>query len=83
MACSSEGRNGKRRTEQLETVNVTTPGKDITAEDAPAHIFGYTILNDVSARDAQMVEMAGQLGPAKGKDFDTGKMRNRAEALRN
>jgi 2-keto-4-pentenoate hydratase/2-oxohepta-3-ene-1,7-dioic acid hydratase in catechol pathway len=47
-------------------------GKDISPEDAPAHIFGYTILNDVSARDAQMAEMAGQLGPAKGKDFDTG-----------
>jgi len=47
-------------------------GKDIKAADAPGHIFGYTILNDVSARDAQMIEMAGQLGPAKGKDFDTG-----------
>ncbi len=47
-------------------------GTDISQEDAPAHIWGYTILNDVSARDAQMVEMAGQLGPAKGKDFDTG-----------
>lgn len=47
-------------------------GKDIKAEDAEAHIFGYTILNDISARDAQMVEMPGQLGPAKGKDFDTG-----------
>jgi len=47
-------------------------GKDIPAADAPAHIWGYTILNDVSARDAQMREMAGQLGPAKGKDFDTG-----------
>ena len=47
-------------------------GKDIAAEDAADYIFGYTILNDVSARDAQMVEMPGQLGPAKGKDFDTG-----------
>jgi len=47
-------------------------GKDIRPEDAEDHIFGYTILNDVSARDAQMVEMPGQLGPAKGKDFDTG-----------
>lgn len=47
-------------------------GVDITQEAAPDHIFGYTILNDVSARDAQMREMAGQLGPAKGKDFDTG-----------
>ncbi len=47
-------------------------GKDITPDAAPDHIFGYTILNDISARDAQMAEMAGQLGPAKGKDFDTG-----------
>ena len=47
-------------------------GKDITPEEAPNHIFGYTILNDVSARDAQMREMPGQLGPCKGKDFDTG-----------
>ena len=47
-------------------------GKDISATDAPGHIFGYSVLNDVSARDAQMVEMPGQLGPAKGKDFDTG-----------
>ena len=47
-------------------------GKDISAADGPAYIFGYSILNDVSARDAQMVEMPGQLGPAKGKDFDTG-----------
>lgn len=47
-------------------------GKDIAAQEASQYIFGYTILNDVSARDAQMIEMPGQLGPAKGKDFDTG-----------
>jgi len=47
-------------------------GKNIAPEDAHKHIFGYTILNDISARDAQMAEMPGQLGPAKGKDFDTG-----------
>lgn len=47
-------------------------GKNITKEDGINHIFGYTILNDVSARDAQMAEMPGQLGPCKGKDFDTG-----------
>lgn len=47
-------------------------GKDISKADAPGHIFGYTILNDMSARDAQMKETAGGLGPAKGKDFDTG-----------
>jgi hypothetical protein len=32
-------------------------------------VIGYTIFNDCSARDAQMKEMVGQLGPAKGKDF--------------
>ncbi|TMV05695.1 fumarylacetoacetate hydrolase family protein [Ruegeria sediminis] len=47
-------------------------GKDIPASDAAGYFFGYSILNDVSARDAQMIEMPGQLGPAKGKDFDTG-----------
>jgi 2-keto-4-pentenoate hydratase/2-oxohepta-3-ene-1,7-dioic acid hydratase in catechol pathway len=47
-------------------------GKDIKRDDARAHIFGYTIFNDFSARDAQIREMQGQLGPAKGKDFDTG-----------
>jgi 2-keto-4-pentenoate hydratase/2-oxohepta-3-ene-1,7-dioic acid hydratase in catechol pathway len=47
-------------------------GKDITPDRAMEHIFGFTIFNDFSARDAQYVEMAGQLGPAKGKDFDTG-----------
>ena len=47
-------------------------GKDIQPERAMEHIFGFTIFNDFSARDAQYVEMAGQLGPAKGKDFDTG-----------
>ena len=51
---------------------VVRKGKDIQAEEVEDYIFGYTILNDVSARDAQMVEMPGQLGPAKGKDFDTG-----------
>jgi 2-keto-4-pentenoate hydratase/2-oxohepta-3-ene-1,7-dioic acid hydratase in catechol pathway len=47
-------------------------GRDIPAADAGAHIFGYTIFNDFSARDAQMLEMPGRLGPAKGKSFDGG-----------
>jgi len=51
---------------------IGTTGRDIPADRALDHVFGYTIFNDVSARDAQMKEMAGQLGPAKGKDFDTG-----------
>ena len=46
------------------------PGKDIPKERAREHIFGYTIFNDFSARDEQTLEMAGQLGPGKGKDFD-------------
>ena len=45
-------------------------GKDIAATAAPAHIFGFTIFDDFSARDAQGLEMEGRLGPAKGKDFD-------------
>ncbi|MGI9354451.1 MAG: fumarylacetoacetate hydrolase family protein [Rhizobiaceae bacterium] len=48
------------------------PAKNVPAVHAADHIFGYTIFNDMTARDAQMREMAGQLGPAKGKDFDTG-----------
>lgn len=47
-------------------------GKDIAREKAAGHIFGYTIFNDFSARDTQLVEMQGMLGPAKGKSFDTG-----------
>lgn len=52
-------------------VYIGKPAKDVKKEDARAHIFGYTIFNDVTARDAQTAEMGGSLGPAKGKDFDT------------
>lgn len=47
-------------------------GRNIREGDARDHIAGYTIFNDFSARDIQFQEMAGRLGPAKGKDFDTG-----------
>lgn len=47
-------------------------GRNITKPTARGHIFGYCIFNDVSARDQQRREMAGTLGPTKGKDFDTG-----------
>jgi 2-keto-4-pentenoate hydratase/2-oxohepta-3-ene-1,7-dioic acid hydratase in catechol pathway len=47
-------------------------GKDIQPAKAMEHVFGFTIFNDFSARDAQQAEMAAMLGPAKGKDFDTG-----------
>ena len=44
-------------------------GKKIKAENAMEHIFGYTIFNDISARDIQKKEMSIRLGPAKAKDF--------------
>ena len=47
-------------------------GANISAARAGDHIFGYTIFNDFSARDAQRIEMEGRLGPAKGKSFDGG-----------
>lgn len=47
-------------------------GKNISADKAGEHIFGYTIFNDFSARDRQMIEMQGRLGPMKGKSFDGG-----------
>ena len=47
-------------------------GRNIPKERAREHIFGYSIFNDISARDTQTGEMPGLLGPAKSKDFDTG-----------
>jgi 2-keto-4-pentenoate hydratase/2-oxohepta-3-ene-1,7-dioic acid hydratase in catechol pathway len=44
-------------------------GKNIPREKAAEYIAGYTILNDVSARDIQLREMVVGLGPVKGKDF--------------
>jgi 2-keto-4-pentenoate hydratase/2-oxohepta-3-ene-1,7-dioic acid hydratase in catechol pathway len=44
-------------------------GRSLTAEAAGAHIVGYTIYNDWSARDIQRREMTIGLGPGQGKDF--------------
>lgn len=44
-------------------------GKNIKEKNAHQHIFGFTILNDISARDIQRKEMTVRLGPAKAKDF--------------
>lgn len=46
-------------------------GRDIAEADIHKHIAGYMIFNDFSSRDHQLAEMAGTLGPAKGKDWDT------------
>ncbi|MDP2241752.1 MAG: fumarylacetoacetate hydrolase family protein [Burkholderiales bacterium] len=50
------------------------PGRHIPAERALEHVFGYTILNDVTARDRQVTlrpdgSSVYNLGP--GKNFDT------------
>jgi 2-keto-4-pentenoate hydratase/2-oxohepta-3-ene-1,7-dioic acid hydratase in catechol pathway len=47
-------------------------GCDIPKDKARDYIAGYTIFNDFSARDVQLREMQGRLGPSKSKDFDTG-----------
>ena len=44
-------------------------GVNIPVEKAEEHIFGYTIFNDVSARDFQRKEMSLKLGPTKAKSF--------------
>ncbi len=46
-------------------------GRDLSEGEATAAVFGYTIMNDWSARDVQRDEMACWLGPAKAKDFAT------------
>jgi 2-keto-4-pentenoate hydratase/2-oxohepta-3-ene-1,7-dioic acid hydratase in catechol pathway len=46
-------------------------GSSLTESQADEAIFGYTIVNDWSARDLQSREMQVGLGPAKGKDFAT------------
>jgi 2-keto-4-pentenoate hydratase/2-oxohepta-3-ene-1,7-dioic acid hydratase in catechol pathway len=45
-------------------------GKDIKREQALDHVFGYTIWNDMSARDVQSGELPIGMGPAKAKDWD-------------
>lgn len=64
----------RRMDYELEWAIVTQgTGADIVPEQASAHIFGYTIFNDVSARDIQAQDMRSQLGlGGRSKDFDTG-----------
>ena len=46
---------------------VGTGGRHISRDDWAAHVFGYTIVNDVSARDFQMATSQWLMG----KTFDT------------
>jgi 2-keto-4-pentenoate hydratase/2-oxohepta-3-ene-1,7-dioic acid hydratase in catechol pathway len=52
-------------------VVIGTPGADIPVEQAAAHIGGFLLFCDWSARDLQGHEMAIGLGPVKGKDTAT------------
>jgi fumarylacetoacetate (FAA) hydrolase len=47
------------------------PLLNCSLEDADAAIFGFTVMNDWSARALQAEEMKLSLGPCKGKDFAT------------
>lgn len=46
-------------------------GKDIAKDNAYEYVAGYTVFNDISARDIEMKEIMLRLGPFKSKDFDT------------
>ncbi|MDB5726741.1 MAG: fumarylacetoacetate hydrolase [Novosphingobium sp.] len=55
---------------ELEWACVIGPaGKNVHRDHASEHIFGFTILNDWSARDIQLPLMDTMLGPGEGKDF--------------
>jgi 2-keto-4-pentenoate hydratase/2-oxohepta-3-ene-1,7-dioic acid hydratase in catechol pathway len=45
-------------------------GKNIPRKEAKVYIFGYTIWNDLSARDTQSRELPVGMGPSKAKDWD-------------
>lgn len=48
-------------------VVIGTGGKNIARGDAMRHVFGYTVVNDVTARDVQMRHQQWDMG----KSFDT------------
>jgi 2-keto-4-pentenoate hydratase/2-oxohepta-3-ene-1,7-dioic acid hydratase in catechol pathway len=57
---------------ELEVAAVIShDARNVAVEDAAAHIGGYLIMNDWSARDLMRREMKLGLGPSKGKDFAT------------
>jgi 2-keto-4-pentenoate hydratase/2-oxohepta-3-ene-1,7-dioic acid hydratase in catechol pathway len=59
---------------ELEFAMVTGRGRrNIARESAAGHVFGFTIFNDVSARDIQARDIAAQTGlGGRSKDFDSG-----------
>ena len=51
-------------------IGAPTGGDAVDVDSAPAHVFGFTVLNDWSARDIQTWEYQ-PLGPFLGKNFAT------------
>jgi 2-keto-4-pentenoate hydratase/2-oxohepta-3-ene-1,7-dioic acid hydratase in catechol pathway len=46
------------------------PCRDVTRTEALDYVFGFTIWNDMSARDVQRRELPIGMGPAKAKEWD-------------
>jgi 2-keto-4-pentenoate hydratase/2-oxohepta-3-ene-1,7-dioic acid hydratase in catechol pathway len=66
-----------RYTEQLDFelelgLYIGRRGINIREAEAEAYIAGFTVFNDVSARDVQFREQQMRMGPAKGKNFVNG-----------
>jgi 2-keto-4-pentenoate hydratase/2-oxohepta-3-ene-1,7-dioic acid hydratase in catechol pathway len=55
---------------ELAAVLGPVPVRDLTPEAARSAIFGWTIWNDMSARDVQARELPIGMGPGKAKDWD-------------
>jgi 2-keto-4-pentenoate hydratase/2-oxohepta-3-ene-1,7-dioic acid hydratase in catechol pathway len=55
---------------ELAAVIGPQPVRDLAPEDAHRAIFGWTIWNDMSARDVQSRELPIGMGPGKAKDWD-------------
>src|SRR5213596_2035410 len=66
-------------TQQLDyevelTVVIGTAGRDIPREQALSHVFGYTIVNDVTARDLQTLAIAMRVNGETRQSSHTSKM---------
>jgi 2-keto-4-pentenoate hydratase/2-oxohepta-3-ene-1,7-dioic acid hydratase in catechol pathway len=55
---------------ELAAVIGPEPVRDVAAHDALGAVFGWTIWNDLSARDVQARELPIGMGPGKAKDWD-------------
>jgi 2-keto-4-pentenoate hydratase/2-oxohepta-3-ene-1,7-dioic acid hydratase in catechol pathway len=60
---------------ELEVAAIVGPApgisrlSDLAVDESARCIAGYVLMNDWTARDLQVAEMQGPLGPCKGKDF--------------